>query len=235
MPLPPHFSAVELALTAFRMLIAGSIWARKLDPSENADACTDCAAFQGGAVCQWGNDSSRSRKRLVEATGSIRCAAVPHHGCCWKIPREAWSLPVPWLGKAFPAGSLGLASTRSPDSASPTMSAISAAWSPPRATETAATTRPLAAAASEIPAIGPEVAHTDPASRPVWAVASPTPPIRSSNPVSPDMEVAAMPAAAIGRDRTMSVLTRRQVHHRMPTHGALPENAFHGPFGSYRS
>jgi hypothetical protein len=57
---------------------------------------------------------------LVEATGSMRCAAVPHQGCCWKIPREAWSLPAPWLGKAAPAGSLGLASTRSPDSASPT-------------------------------------------------------------------------------------------------------------------
>src|SRR5450759_1030133 len=140
---------------------------------------------------------------LVEATGSMRAAAVPHQGCCWKIPREAWSLPTPWPGEALPAGSLGLASTRSPDSASPVMSAITAAWSPPRATATAATTRPLAAATSGIPAIGPDVAQTDPEIRPLWAVASPTPLSRRRNPVSPLIAAALIPAEATGRERVM--------------------------------
>ena len=106
----------------------------------------------------------------------------------------------------MPAGSLGLLSTRSPDSVSAVMSAISAAWSPPRATDTATTMRPLAAETSEIPAIGPDVAQTDSESRPVWAVGSPTPPIRSSNPVSPVINAAPMPAAAMGREGDMSGL-----------------------------
>src|SRR5665647_2716267 len=86
------------------------------------------------------------------------------------------------------------------------MRAISAAWSPPLATDTAATARPLAADASEIPAIGPDVVHTDPESRPVSAVASPAPLSRTSkpvSPVSPVIDATATPAHAIGREGAM--------------------------------
>src|ERR1019366_415430 len=74
------------------------------------------------------------------------------------------------------------------------------------ATATAATTRPLAAATSGIPAIGPVVAHTDPEIRPSWAVASPAPASRSNRGVSSGRAAGPTPPETIGRERVMSGL-----------------------------
>src|SRR6478609_4536728 len=121
----------------------------------NADRWTIWAAYQGVIDCQPSSRRRASTKRWVDSAASIRSAALPHPGRCWKRPKESWSKPTPSLGNAEPVGSFGLERTRRSDSARATVRAMKAPALPALCSAAATIVRAFCAWAGESPGTGP--------------------------------------------------------------------------------